>query len=98
MQDIAGKLLGMFMKKELLYEPLQESKANYEAFFSKGGQKSSESDLARFKSQYNIICQILDQLNTQPDQKSKLMDLFERLQDYGQPPAGISSVSLPGAM
>lgn len=30
MEDIAGKLLEVFMKKELLYEPLQESKTNYE--------------------------------------------------------------------
>lgn len=35
MEDIAGKLLEVFMKKELLYEPLQESKSNYEEFFKK---------------------------------------------------------------
>jgi len=26
------------------------------------------------------------------------MDLFEKMQDYGQPPAGIVSVNLPGTI
>jgi hypothetical protein len=30
MEKLAGKLLEVFMKKELLYEPLQDSRANYE--------------------------------------------------------------------
>jgi hypothetical protein len=30
MEALAGKLLEVFMKKDLLYEPLQESRANYE--------------------------------------------------------------------
>ena len=35
MEDLAGKLLEVFMKKDLLYEPLQESKKNYDEFFKK---------------------------------------------------------------
>jgi hypothetical protein len=37
-------------------------------------------------------------LDENPENKQKLMDLFEKMQDYGQPPAGITSVSFPGAM
>jgi hypothetical protein len=37
-------------------------------------------------------------LDETPDDKKKLMDLFEKMQDYGQPPAGIASVTLPGGM
>jgi hypothetical protein len=35
MEDIAGKLLGVFMKKELLYEPLLESKKSYEEYLKR---------------------------------------------------------------
>jgi hypothetical protein len=34
-------------------------------------------------------------LDETPEDKKKLMDLFEKMQDYGQPPAGIASVTLP---
>jgi len=37
-------------------------------------------------------------LDENPENKQKLMDLFEKMQDYGQPPAGITSVSFPGGM
>lgn len=51
--------------------------------------------MERYKKQYNIICEIILTLDEQPDNKEKLMDLFEKMQDYGQPPAGIASVTLP---
>ncbi len=86
------------MKKDLLYEPLQESKANYEDYFKKQQGKIPATDLERYRSQYCIIQQILKVLDENPENKQKLMDLFEKMQDYGQPPAGITSVSFPGAM
>ena len=35
MEELAGKLLEVFMKKDLLYEPLIDSKKNYEEYFKK---------------------------------------------------------------
>jgi hypothetical protein len=35
MDDLKGKALEAVMKKEVLYEPLQMSKVNYEEFFKK---------------------------------------------------------------
>jgi hypothetical protein len=37
-------------------------------------------------------------LDNEPDNKEKLMKLFEDMQEYGQPPEGIASVTLPGGM
>lgn len=86
------------MKKDLLYEPLTESKANYESFFKKEEGKIPLQDLKRFEEQYSTIKLILHTLDTEPENKTKLMELFEKMQDYGQPPAGIVSVSLPGSI
>jgi hypothetical protein len=35
-------------------------------------------------------------LDKDGDNKSKLMELFEQMQDYGEPPKGISSINIPG--
>lgn len=83
------------MKKDLLYEPLVESNKNYEEFFKKQEGKIAEQDLQRFKKQHEVIRQILRVLDETPEDKKKLIDLFEKMQDYGQPPAGIASVTLP---
>lgn len=52
----------------------------------------------RFKQQYKIIDQIITILDKDPENKDKLMQLFEEMQEYGQPPVGIASVTLPGGM
>lgn len=97
-EAIAGKLLEVFMNKDLLYAPLVECRGSYDDFFKKSEGKESEQDMERYKKQYHIICEIITTLDDQPDNKEKLMDLFEKMQDYGQPPAGIASVTLPSGI
>jgi peroxin-19 len=88
------------MNKELLYAPLVECRDNYNSFFEKEKTqgKIQESEMERFKKQYKIIDQIIVTLDNDPENKEKLMQLFEEMQEYGQPPAGIASVTLPGGM
>ena len=95
MEELAGKLLEVFMKKDLLYEPLLDSRKNYEEYFKKEEGKIPQADLERYRNQYKLILEILEVFDKTPEDKTRLMDLFERMQDYGQPPAGIVSVSLP---
>lgn len=100
-EAIAGKLLECFMNKELLYAPLIECRDSYNSFFEKQkgeGGKVEEKEMTRFKQQYKVIDQIITTLDNDPDNKEKLMQLFEEMQEYGQPPAGIASVTLPGGM
>ena len=49
MEELAGKLLEVFMKKDLLYEPLVDSQKNYEEFFGKEEGKVSQQDWARYQ-------------------------------------------------
>ena len=86
------------MNKDLLYQPLVECKASYEGYFKTKSEGISEQELIRFKKQYEIICAIIVTLDKDPENKDKLMKLFEDMQEYGQPPEGIASVTLPGGM
>ena len=42
--------------------------------------------MIRFKKQYEIITAIIEVLDKEPENKDKLMKLFEDMQEYGQPP------------
>ena len=97
-EALAGKLLECFMNKDLLYTPLIECKGSYEDFFKNKAGNVGEQEMTRFKKQYEIICGIIEILDKDPENKEKLMRLFEEMQEYGQPPAGIASVTLPGGM
>lgn len=68
-ESIASKLLEVFMNKDLLYTPLVECRANYDDFFKREEGKIKEQDLVRYKKQYVIICEIIDTLDNQPDNK-----------------------------
>lgn len=92
-EEAASNLLNEFMDKSLLLEPLQETKANYEQYFKKEEGKISEADLARYKGQYDIVLKILHLLETSPENKSEMIALFEKMQEYGNPPEGIAPAS-----
>lgn len=44
----------------------------------------------RYNSQYGIIIEIIDILESSPENKSKMISLFEKMQEYGNPPEGIA--------
>jgi hypothetical protein len=92
---IAGKLLECFMNKDILYAPLVECRENYEQYFKKDEGKIPPADLPRFQKQHEIIDAIIKTLDNDPNDKERLMKYFEEMQEYGQPPAGITSVTLP---
>ena len=91
LEDVANKLLNKFMDKEILEEPLQETKKAYEEIFANPSKvKASEDDLERYRKQYLVVNDILAQLQKDPNNKEALIKKFEEMQQYGTPPEGIN--------
>jgi len=89
--DIAQKLLKEFMDKEILLEPLQEAEKNYTQYLQekKKGSTVSETDKKNFEAQLDCIKELLIILQTNPTDKDKMINIFEKMHDYGSPPEGI---------
>ena len=68
------------MNKDLLYAPLIECRESYDDFFKNKANGVNQQDMTRFKKQYQIICGIITVLDNEPENKQKLMKLFEDMQ------------------
>lgn len=75
------------MDKDMLKEPMEETKLAYEATFKNPDVKPADMD--RYQKQYEIVLEIIDMLQKQPDNKNGLIEKFEKMQGYGNPPPGI---------
>lgn len=88
--NFATKLLHEFMDKEILEEPLKEAKKSYESFLVEKGSQLSKEEVDRFKNQEKCIDELILALEKEPNNKDHLINLFEKMQEYGAPPDEIS--------
>ena len=87
--DIAQKLLKEFMDKDILMEPLQEAEKNYVVFLKEKDSSLKENDKKNYVAQLNCIQELIIVLNQEPNNKDKMINLFEKMHDFGTPPEGI---------
>jgi len=87
--DLAQKLLKEFMDKDVLTEPLQEAEKSYVEYLAKHEGKMDPIDKKRYEDQLDCVRQLLLVLEKEPENKEKMISLFEKMHDYGVPPEGI---------
>ena len=87
--SVAQNFLREFMDKDILQEPLLEAKKNYETYLAENKAKLNETDLKNYTEQYNCIMQLLGVIENEPENKEKMINIFEKMHDYGMPPEGI---------
>ncbi|CAK56525.1 unnamed protein product (macronuclear) [Paramecium tetraurelia] len=84
--ELADKMLLQFMDKEVLEQPMKETYEAYSKFIQENKNKLSEEELLKYKKQKDCVEKIIDQLNNNPNDKEKLIQLFENMQAEGDPP------------
>ena len=79
---------------------MEEAKSNYETYLVEKGKDLSETDKKNYTEQYNCILQLLEITEKEPENKEKMINIFEKMHDYGMPPEGIlnplSKTGFPG--
>ena len=78
---VTNMLLEQFMEKDILYEPLLSAKKELEQNLAKDSIDSKDRD--QMKGQLNIIGQLLETFDKEPNNKPKLIDLFEEMNKTG---------------
>ncbi len=67
------------MDKDILEEPLKDAKQNYEKVLGEDKDKLSKEDFDRYTLQLNCINEIMDLLKTNPNDKDKMIEKFEKM-------------------
>ncbi|XP_066931743.1 peroxisomal biogenesis factor 19-like [Clytia hemisphaerica] len=94
-----GMMQGMMenlLTKDLLYPSLSEIKERYPSWLSENKEKLTPEDYLKYKSQNDIVVQLCDLFEqeadtdteqTKKERTSKVVELMQKMQVFGQPPA-----------
>jgi peroxin-19 len=93
-------MMEQLLSKELMYEPMKQVTEQFPAWLETNKEKLTEDDWEQRNQQYKVF-QELVQVYEQEDGDSKnkterLMELMQKVQEYGQPPAEIINEIAPG--
>ncbi|KAI0666461.1 Pex19 protein family-domain-containing protein [Trametes maxima] len=104
-EDLKGLLENMMsqlMSKEVLYEPLKELHDKFPSYLQDNAAKLSAADKSRYESQRAVVAQIVATFedasysDDDPEKSLKVIELMQKMQDYGSPPSEIMGPLPPG--
>ncbi|ORY98056.1 Pex19 protein family-domain-containing protein [Syncephalastrum racemosum] len=101
-ENVLEGMMQQLMSKELLYEPMKDLAARYPTWLAENKDKLSQSDYEKYEKQLDLCKQIVAKYEEPGfDEKNEahgkeVMDLMQRMQDLGQPPAGMLEDMAPG--
>ncbi|KAI9007976.1 Pex19 protein [Phycomyces nitens] len=102
-ENVLEGMMQQLMSKEMLYEPIRDLAKKYPSWLEENKTKLEKADYQKYSSQYSVCQEIVakyeapgfDEKNE--SQSKEIMDLMQKMQDYGQPPAALLEEMAPGA-
>ncbi|KAI7877060.1 Pex19-domain-containing protein [Lichtheimia hyalospora FSU 10163] len=101
-ENLLEGMMQQLMSKELLYEPMKHMAENYTSWLEDNKDKISAADYERYQKQHELCKQVVakyesPEFDDKNEAKAKeLMDLMQKMQDLGQPPASMMEEIAPG--
>jgi len=97
-------IMKSMLSKELLYPPMKEMCCQYPIWLKENCSKLSPEDKVKFEEQLNcleLICKEFesecddDSVEEQNSRTTRIMDIIQEMQNYGQPPEGLLAANNP---
>eukprot|EP01116_Phalansterium_solitarium_P002430 TRINITY_DN12450_c0_g1_i1.p2 TRINITY_DN12450_c0_g1~~TRINITY_DN12450_c0_g1_i1.p2 ORF type:complete len:254 (-),score=115.16 TRINITY_DN12450_c0_g1_i1:36-797(-) len=95
MKSLMDGMFGHFVSKDILYEPMQHLRSKYPEWLEANRSKLSATEAANYERQQQIVIQICQVYETQPDNTEAVMALMTQMQETGQPPTEIMKSLAP---
>jgi len=89
MMKMVEQLMGTFVSKDVMYEPMKEMRTRYPKWFEENTSKLSSADLAKYQKQFECVKKMCDAYENDPQNTQKIITLMHEMQETGQPPADI---------
>ncbi|KAI8141451.1 Pex19 protein family-domain-containing protein [Fennellomyces sp. T-0311] len=102
-ENVLEGMMQQLMSKELLYEPLKEMAGKYPEWLKENKDKLPQAEYERYEKQHELCKQVVAKYEAsnfdEKDEKQsrEIMDLMQKMQDLGQPPASMLEEMAPGA-
>lgn len=82
-------MMQQLLSKEILYEPMKEIGGKYPNWLEEHKSALSDEEFKRYSHQYELIKDLNEVYENEPDNFNKIVDLMQRMQECGQPPNDI---------
>jgi len=87
--DVMDGVMKQLLDKDLMYEPMREVCLRFPRWLADNKDGLTAEEYQRHGTQYQYFQRIVHVYETEPDNFSRLMELMQDIQEYGQPPADI---------
>ena len=94
--QVLENMMRQLLARDLMYEPCKLVCDEYPNWLATYKHDLLEEDYMRYGRQYQYFQRICFVYEKEPDNFPRLMELFQDLQNYGQPPAEIIQTLAPG--
>eukprot|EP00960_Hanusia_phi_P053911 762497-Hanusia_phi.AAC.5 len=86
-------LVQSMLSQETLFTPLRQRESYYTKFLAERGENLPEEELNRYRRQFGLVKKICQVLEKEPFDVNKLLYLMQLLQDSGDPPPEVNSLT-----
>lgn len=84
------------LSKEILHEPMKEIADKYPKWLEEHKAQLKPEEYDRYWHQYELIIELNNVYETEPDNFTKIVNLMQKMQECGQPPDDIVQELAPG--
>ncbi|KAL6501552.1 hypothetical protein OROGR_026685 [Orobanche gracilis] len=96
MESIMETMMQQLLSKEILHEPMKEMGERYPIWLEENKPKLGDKEYAQYSHQYELIKELNQVYETEPDNFNKIVELMQKMQGCGQPPNDIVQELAPG--
>jgi peroxin-19 len=95
-QKVIDGMMHQLLSKDVMFTPMSLICEKYPEWLADNEDSLSKEDYTRYGKQYQYFQQIVALYETEPDNYPRLLELFQDMQETGQPPAEIVKELAPG--
>ncbi|CAA2973144.1 peroxisome biogenesis 19-1-like [Olea europaea subsp. europaea] len=89
MESMVETMMQQLLSKEILHEPMKEIGERYPKWLEDNKPSLSNEEYARYFHQYELIKDLNQVYDSEPDNFNKIVELMQKMQECGQPPNDI---------
>eukprot|EP00897_Mesotaenium_endlicherianum_P003096 jgi/Mesen1/2814/ME000172S01963 len=96
MQSMMDTMMRQLLSKDVLHEPMREIGSQYPAWLAANAARLPPAELERYSRQEQHIRELCRVYDETPEDFAHIVELMQRMQECGQPPADIVRELTPG--
>jgi len=94
--ELMEGMVRQMLSKDVMYGPIKKVVEKYPEWLADNEEKLPKDEYERYGNQYQYYQRIVEVYETEPDNFARISELFQEMQEFGQPPVEIVKDLAPG--